>query len=455
MKNGAGSALPQDVAAIAPEMAPSPARFDKVYGYKGWDFPFPSFGDSLLQDYGGFRSTLAKYGFGFLAYDVTIGSVNMLNTPTNGPGPSNATLSNPNAPPSRQQYWGQRPAILNGLDPYLTYDLSQYGVPDGQIAIAATYSWSSWQHYFADKLTLNGLTWYQTLFNKAVEVKLGYIANGDEWIGTFVGGNIASPFGPSAFIPYAMGLSQSPAVQPTAWVKWHMTDNLYDQFGVMRSMGINGPTGDIFYDDAHYNPTGFNFTEPNGRLLGMNELGYHSQPAPDSPSTWVRVDTMYNTSKFANYQTGGSTTGVGSIMFLADRQIFQAAPHSPFTAYRGIYAGVSAMYAPPQTNVYSQYYEGRLYAVGLFDARPTDMTSLVFSHNVFSHYVTDLTNEYAAVTGISAHNASNTITLSYTAHLMPGIYGTAGVAYTDHPSLTYVPKDGSSLSFLYSMFTVF
>src|SRR5271168_4567855 len=60
-----GGLSPEDQARLA-AIAASPARFDKALGYKGWNFHFPSFGDSLLQDYGGWRSTLAQYGIGLL-----------------------------------------------------------------------------------------------------------------------------------------------------------------------------------------------------------------------------------------------------------------------------------------------------------------------------------------------------------------------------------------------------
>ena len=454
-KAASGGGLSPEDQARAAAYAASPARFDHTYGYKGWDFHFPSFGDSLLQDYGGWRSALAAAGFGFMEYNAQIGAINMLNVPTSGPGPSVATPSKPNAPPSRQQYWGQRPSLLNDSLAFLTYDTSRYGIPDGQISISGQYSWSSQQHYLYNKLSLNGLAWYQTLFNKALEVKIGYIANGTEWIGTVVGGNFASPFGASAFIPYEMGLTQTPTVQPTARGTWHITDTLYDQFGVMRSMPVHGPTGDIFFDDGYYNPSGFRFEVPNGRLLAMNELGYKNEAAPNIPSTWIRAGAQYNTSKFVNYQTGGTTTGVGAGYFLADRQLWQIAPQSPFTAYRGIYAGVSAMYAPPENNAFSQYYEGRLYYIGLFDSRPRDQLVLVYSHNVFSRYAADLANKFSAFTGVSARHASNSITTAYTANLMPGIYATAGVVYTDHPSFPYTKTEGSTFSFLYSLFTVF
>jgi porin len=34
---------------------------------------------------------------------------------------------------------------------------------------------------------------------------------------------------------------------------------------------------------------------------------------------------------------------------------------------------------------------------------------------------------------------------------MPGVYGTVGIAYTDHPSISYFPTEGPSLNFLGSL----
>ena len=375
-----GGLSPEDQARLA-AMAASPARFDKNLGYKGWNFHFPSFGDSLLQDYGGWRSTLAQYGIGLLEYNAQIGSVNMLNTPTAGLGPSNATSSNPLAGNSRQQYFGQRPGFLDVSLAFLTIDTSQWGVPDGQIGISGNWSYSGDQHQVQNKLSNNGVSWYQTFFNKALEVKAGIFPNGDEWVGVAVGGNFASPFGSQSVIPYEMGMSQTPAVQPAIWGKWHITDTVYNQFGVMRSLAENGPSGDLFFDDAHLNPTGYRFAVPNGRVLLVDELGYKNEAAPNVPQTWLRYGAMYNTSKFPNYQAflanptvagtpAGEQTGSSAMYFLADRQLYQLAPNSPFTAYRGIYAGVSAMYAAPENLAVSQYYEARVYSIGLFELTP-------------------------------------------------------------------------------------
>jgi hypothetical protein len=51
----------------------------------------------------------------------------------------------------------------------------------------------------------------------------------------------------------------------------------------------------------------------------------------------------------------------------------------------GIYVGGTVQYAPPQQNVYSQYYEGRVYAFGLIPKRPVDMAILMIDRTSFSN----------------------------------------------------------------------
>jgi hypothetical protein len=51
----------------------SPKRFDAVYGLKGWDIGVRSYGDTLLQDYGGWRSALATQGFGIFGFNQSPG----------------------------------------------------------------------------------------------------------------------------------------------------------------------------------------------------------------------------------------------------------------------------------------------------------------------------------------------------------------------------------------------
>jgi hypothetical protein len=73
---------------------------------------------------------------------------------------------------------------------------------------------------------------------------------------------------------------------------------------------------------------------------------------------------MFNTSRYIDHALGGRSTGNYAAYFLADQQLVQLAPIVGEAA-RGVYAGVTAMYTPPEFNRFSQYYELRLYGIGL------------------------------------------------------------------------------------------
>ena len=103
------------------------------------------------------------------------------------------------------------------------------------------------------------------------------------------------------------------------------------------------------------------------------------------------------------------------------------------------------MYAPPEFNRFSQYYELRLYGIGLLPSRPGDMLSLVVSRNVFSRYLVDAALQRAN----SRMHGSFSITAAYTAPIAPGIRVGIGLGYTDHPTpVVYTPQTGSDLNIL-------
>ncbi|MGO4714394.1 carbohydrate porin [Bradyrhizobium sp. 2TAF24] len=469
-KTTAKNRLEMPAPALARKVAPnsdsdvvpqkSLAELNERYGVKGWNIPYPSYQDSLLQDAGGWRSALASVGLGFQAYNVAIFSNNMLNTPTQVPStfpPCTARYAQASGTlcAGNQIYFGQRPSYISTPIVSLTYDLSRWGVPDGQLIVSGQHSISNDAAFMPNLLQVAELAWYQTLFDKKVEVKFGYVDNSHEFIGTFVGSNFASTFGPSAAIPIELGLSIAPT--PTFRTTWHVTDTIYVESAVQRSLAITGPTGNVVFDEALTNPTGLNWNGPAGtRMLSISELGYKREASPGSPQTWARLDVLYNNSSFRDLSkltTDPNATRDGNFgaTFLLDRQLWQQDPSSRFTAYRGIYGGISVMYASPEMTAISQYYEGRAYWIGPFDSRPTDMISVVYARNVVSHYLADVTNLLSSLTGVYAARNSNSVTASYTAHLRPGLWGTLGVSYTDHPSFAYFKTEGSSLSFLASI----
>jgi porin len=416
-------------------------RLDASFLRRGLNSPAPSYKDSLLGDYAGFRSALADYGFGFQVDDTETLSYNLLDVARRGPGP----LLGPGLKRSTQQYGGQRPTYVHTTLMYLLYDLTQWGVPDGQLLVGSAMSWASWQPQGPSKVGLFGLSWYQTAFDKRLEIKVGYIANNSEWIGTSIGGSYASPLGGSSSIQYAMGLTTA-GVQPTARVTWHITDNLYEQLGVMRSYPIGGPTGSTMMDNEHFNPTGFNITMPNGKLLVMNEVGYKSPAAPGEPFLWLRAGLMHNESRYTNHKVGGINSGIDSGYFLGDLQLLQFDPETASSARRGLYGGFSAMFGPAQNLGIYKYFEGRFYVTGPFASRADDQVAFVYSYNAVNKYSRNAINLNTATTGLFANAYAASYLMTYTYRVVPGMYLTGGLSYAGNPSVVRTPGEGHALN---------
>jgi len=136
---------------------------------------------------------------------------------------------------------------------------------------------------------------------------------------------------------------------------------------------------------------------------------------------------------------------------LADRQLLQTAP-AKGTAAQGIYAGFTVMYAPPALNRFSQYYEGRIYGLGLIPGRPLDLLSFVITSNVFSNNLVAQTR----LAGGRAHTNSEAYSVSYSAHVYPGVNLNLGLAYIDHPTpVAYTGSTGNGLNVYVGAVTFF
>jgi porin len=457
------------------------AEMDKMSAVKGWNFGFPSFGDTFLRDYGGWRSSLASLGIGLIEYNSTRFQANMLDTPREGP------RFNPFFD-SSQNYWGQKPSFINLSAAVLTYDLSRFGVPDGQLQVSGIQSYSTWEGFIPDVLTMNFLAYYQTLFDRQLEIKFGLLANQNEFVGQTVGANFVTTGGPANSIITLLGMSVSPV---STW-SFRLTGHLgkfYNQTAVMRSLVVNGPTGNPLFDTDALNPTRLDWNvntssysptaeigAPGTGELFVNEFGYKQDSSPEALYTWMRAGVMYNNSTFHDFTKsvaegglvpgaiGPTREGNAGFYLLADQQIWQAAPGSATTAYRGLYAGGTIMYARPETTPITQYYEGRLYAKAPFASRPNDLVSLVAYYQVNSSYLVDNLNTLNAF-GTYGKSETWSATLGYLARVRPGAYLTLGLSYTANPSQAFYfgpsqtnPSqrfEGNALNFQATLFTAF
>ena len=431
---------PAAVPAVLPCSPQTAAALNANYNIKGWNIPTPNFADSLTQDKGCYRSILAKYGFGFVATETGVIQTNVLNhfVPA-----SNA-----------QQYIGQRTTALQLQTPYLLYDLSRYGVPDGQLQVGAIASQATWIGAVPNQLALQQLSYYQTLFNKRVELNIGYIPFAYQFVGTFVGGNVYNVLGPAATLPVLLGASGGSDGAPSAIVKINITPNLYNKAAVIRS----DPSTSVINNGvlnplqiAHYaNPANIIFSQaprvfgvqyPQERPLYVEEIGYKNAAAPGEKFTWLRITGIYNSTAYENFQNTSKQTHNEGVLAYADRQIIQTEPDSPLTAYRGVYIGAQVSWVDPRANFITQDYGARVYTLGMF-GRPKDQLSFIWEQEVFSQYIVNgIDNGFLNSSGtLSARHATNQFTLSYNINVIPGVFVGLGVAYIDHPNLTFSPN---------------
>lgn len=428
-----GANSPPNVAPPPPKQPSTPPGYPADpytnYRWKGLNINLPLPGNTIDGQLGGLRQELAdQYGIGYIGFTI--------NTYYNNLMPHGRTIS------GQQTYVGQRPTFISQNLLALTFDLSRYGIPDGQIVAAGYGQWTTWQPLGPNTINLGTLTYYQTLFDRRLELKLGIISTNTEFAGTYVGGTLQGGiFGPSASLFYENGFGGTPYPVPGFDVTGHITERVYDKFGIMRATSANG----LVFEHQE-NPTGIStFATPDSGPLFIDELGYLRSAAPGLPYTWVRGGALLDKSPFVelDHPTRRSNDQYG-LYVLADRQLLQVSS-APGEASRGLYVGASAEFAPPNYNRFSQYYEARLYGLGFLPGRPFDQANVVLTETVFSNIAVDA----ARATGRTAHSDSTSITLSYSARVIPGVYMNVGVQYSNHPSpIIYTSNTGSAFNII-------
>src|SRR6202162_2266904 len=175
--------------------APAAATSDfESLRIKGLAIALPGPQDTIDPDFAGIRSSLAALGIGYIGYSNNNLFDNML--------PAERTTF------GQQVYNGQKPTFFTNNVMQMTYDLSRYGISDGQIVVGGSYNFDTWDPAGPNALSLATLSYYQTFLNKQVVLKVGYLANVVEYWGPFLAGNLSSSiFGPSGLIPVEAGLS--------------------------------------------------------------------------------------------------------------------------------------------------------------------------------------------------------------------------------------------------------
>ena len=420
------------LAAAAPLASPPSAAppFFADTGYealrwKGLEVDLSGPADTIDGQAGGLRASLAAQGIGYIGTSFHTVAQNTLDVArtTNG----------------QQLYSGQRPTYFTTNFLVLTYDTGRIGLLGGQIAVGATLSHYTWKSGGPDKVGVLTATYYQPLLDDRVEIKAGYLINSFEFSNIFVGGNLATGvFGTAGNILYQGGFNGAGVTTPGVETTFNATPNLYTKAAVERPIS---PDGTIV--EAQQDRSSVALRVPNTGVLVVDETGYRVPAADDRKEVWVRGAFAANSSRYVDYAkpSGQRVSGENYFAYLlADYQVTQPDPAA--RAARGIYVRGTFNYAPADLNRLSALYQGRIYAKGVFDSRPSDLISVVASKNVFS----DVLYTSAISAGMLAHASSLSITASYGLHLAAGIFLNVGLTYVDHPTIiTYTPRTGSAL----------
>lgn len=413
---------PNKVAETKPPEKVDPfAKFDHLREKGIWlNIPGPA--DTIDQDKGGVRSALANLGIGYVGWTQNSLIDNRM------PNASKSTIFN-------QRYIGESPTFGTVNSIIVTYDLGRFGIPDGQITVGAEQQYWTWKPAGPDRVGINTIAYYQTFFDRTLELKMGYLRNHDEFLGM-------NPFGPTPIILSQAGMSNNSVPTPALNVRYNLDDRLYNKISIQRSVS---PDGQLAHMSE--NPTGLNWRTANAGILLLDEFGYKAKAAEGSPETWLRAGIGFNDSHYPNLAdpTQPRANANSAYYVAVDRQFWQSdAEGSPA---RGIYGGFSAMYAPSDVNKVSRYLELRVYAKGLFNSRPGDRIAIAATNIAWNHFAVDA----ALAKGDLVHRDSTAIWGRYTARLAPGVYATLGLLYINNPTaITYTRQTGHALNVLVS-----
>lgn len=394
-----------------------------AYSPKGWNIRMPEPAGTIDPDPFNFRSKLADNGFGWFGW--TNNSVSY-------------DFHNHGRSPLPQVYNGQKATWYSVNFFYLTYDLSRVGLNGGQLVASTSFIRVNWEPIGpSQRFRVGVLEWYQPLFDGRVELNIGYLSNSFNYTGTNVGGNIAGgTFGVSASIPTQTGMSSTLATRPGVNVKTYLGGGFYNQVGVQRSLDPAGLVTEVTQTNTG---AGLGWGGADTGLLYLEEFGLRRNGGPGQRDIWLRAGYTYNTSDFESLSAPGTRAHNYMFTLLGDYQVYQVGDSA-----RGIYAGFSIMHSPASVNRFTDYYEARLYAKGLFSSRPADMISFIVNQNRFSKYAI----QDAVLAGRTLTvDKTTTVSLGYTAKVYSGVYVTAGVSYVDHPRpISTIPSQKSAIT---------
>ncbi|HVJ04904.1 MAG TPA: carbohydrate porin [Candidatus Saccharimonadales bacterium] len=394
-------------------------KFDSL-NPKGWVMPFPTTGETITQDFGGIRTALAKRHIGFF----------LMNTGVYW----GQSSKGPSVPATAQSYNGQRPTWNANGWYWLTYNPS----PTLQFVFSAAKYHATFYGDGPSATRIGIISFHKELFDGKLVLEGGYKENYINYFGMFTGGSIAGSIAPAALIPFEVGESIDPYATPSLDFKYNFTKKLYIRSGIQRSL----PPSQLLTDKGSANNeslinrgAGLRFLCKGCKPLFISEVGYRQEALPGQKLAFYRVTGFYNRSKFMDYREvfpnplkPGLTDNNWGFSISGDKQIWQKNKYLPF---QGLYVSGTVQYAPPQQNIYSQYYEVKAYTFGLLPNRPMDMTTFAINRENNSNIA--LTTLGKVGYGPTYKNLTQ-VSGGYMVQLMHGLFINNVLSYTEHPS---------------------
>lgn len=393
-------------------------RFDEL-AEPGLTTLVPGSADSVLRDAGGFRSWLAERDIGLQARLTAVGVYNPLDT---------------GQPRNPQRYNGQRPTLqFQATNVIGTFGLRKIGLPNSRLIIGYNSQLTSFDPNGKNTVGVRNLAYYQSFADGAIELKFGIMPNYYEFVGLFAGGSPILSSGLTGLIPIQAGLSADPVSTPTANMTFHFKKGAYVKLGLQRS---TPPAGTNY--ELEQRKFGLAFTMKDAGPMGIAEIGVKRPSSKGGKQIWVRAGGMYNQSDYTRFD-GRGTAANQTLYGAADFQVTQPDITRPG---KGFYAGASAFWAPESVNTMTQFYEGRVYQIAPFEARPLDSAALRVG---YTKYSPDAIRSNR-LRGVHANDEQFSITGSYTFHVINGLYATPAAAYLKNPSFIGRFKDALNLS---------
>lgn len=368
---------------------------------------FPLLQDSMLADAGGWRSDLAKHNIGIEPRIVLNG----------------ITDFNQNNDKPKDSYVGQGGDLMAAtyfVD--IVYGLDDLGLPNSKLIGCVVSTVSSVAANPPNNTSVGCLSYYQTFFDKKLELKVGFEPNLYSYVGLFTGGDATLTNTLGSVIPVEAGLSDPVTTPPTINLTYRGDDGFYARGGAQRSVSPNGRVYEV-----EHNGIGLDTRMEDAKVLYVGEVGIDRKPTPGNNRLWVRAGGVSNPTKYNAFEGGEESNK--AYWALADYQVTQPNKSIPV---HGLYVGASAMYAPSDVNLFTQNYEARIYYYGPFQSRPLDKATFVMGKNVFSNEARDV----LASRRIDSASSQWSATAAYAFHVTRGIYLSPAVGYTKKPSFT-------------------